>query len=372
MSAAQRSLSFPPDDPWMSGYAISYYYMGYILSATLSTLTGISSTIGFNLTNASLFALTGSGAFGVVYNLVRSRPSSVSLARLPMQASRAAAILAGTMAVVILVLMGNFQFALIEAPLQSRTASPAYLAFWGTQQLPDLDSGAYQRDESARLSLDTSNWSHWWWFSASRVPTDYGLDGRLTGTQPIGEFPAFSFLLADNHPHVLSLPFLVAFIGLMLNLLLCRRKPAGGEILIYGLAVGGLAFLNAWDGPILLLGLAGAEALRRLMRSERGMLSVWDWLETIKFGAKLVGIAAVAYLPYFVSFRSQAGGILPNLLHPAQIQRFFVVFGPLLVILTMYLAVEAWRGNLARRWHWRLGLSLSGGMLALLLLSMIC
>ena len=52
LSAAQRSASFPPDDPWMSGYAISYYYMGYIMSAALATMSGLSSAIGFNLTNA--------------------------------------------------------------------------------------------------------------------------------------------------------------------------------------------------------------------------------------------------------------------------------------------------------------------------------
>ena len=73
MSAVQRSDTFPPNDAWMSGYAISYYYFGYVMSAMLSMLSGVWSTIGFNMTIALMFALTGLSAFGVVYNLARSR-----------------------------------------------------------------------------------------------------------------------------------------------------------------------------------------------------------------------------------------------------------------------------------------------------------
>ena len=73
LSASMRSTIFPPADPWLSGYAISYYYFGYVIMAMLSSLSGISSTVGFNMTTALLFALTGLSAFGVVYNLVRSR-----------------------------------------------------------------------------------------------------------------------------------------------------------------------------------------------------------------------------------------------------------------------------------------------------------
>ena len=38
------------------------------------------------------------------------------------------------------------------------------------------------------------------------------------GLSPINEFPFFSFLLGDNHPHVLALPFVMLAIGLGLNL----------------------------------------------------------------------------------------------------------------------------------------------------------
>ncbi len=362
ISASQRSPSFPPADPWMSGYAISYYYLGYVMSAGLSLLNSLSSAVAFTLTNAAWVALTGACAFGVVYNLVRSRGRSA--------AKPGSALLAGGLAVLMLSLMGNFQFLLIEAPFQSRAAPAAYFDFWGVQQRADLPASAPNAE--AGLSLDTSQWPHWWWFHASRVLSDYNLDGELTGYQPIDEFPAFSFVLADNHPHVLALPFVIVIMGMMLNLLLLRRHPTGWEIMLYGVALGGLAFLNAWDSPIYLCGLVGVEALRRLMTSERGRLERYDWLGLVGFAGKLAIVAVLVYLPYFVGFRSQAGGVLPNLINPSYFPRFFIMFGPFIIILGSYLLVEGWRGRATPRFNWRLGwwvaaavLGISAGLLAL-------
>ena len=151
---------------------------------------------------------------------------------------------------------------------------------------------------------------------------------------------------------------------------MCWRAVSQASLatIVYGIAVGGLAFLNAWDAPTILAGLVGAEALRRLITGEPGKLSLTDWLETAKFGGKLTVIAAVAYLPYWVGLRSQAGGILPNLLHPSLFRHFFVMFGPLLIIIVLYLAAEAWRGHRLSRINWRLGLSMGFGLLLILAL----
>ena len=369
-SATQRSGAFPPNDPWMSGYAISYYYMGYVMWAALSMLSGLGSTVGFNLTVASLFALTGLTAFGLAYNLVRSRVHAAA-DRIRKLASRKVSIATGILAMALLILVGNFQMVFVEAPYQARAAPQSYLEYWGTQARSNFSEGAYVQNPEASLTLHSSTWDYWWWFRASRVVTDYDLEGRPIGTQPIGEFPAFSFILGDNHPHVLALPFVVMVIGMMLNLTLLRRSPEAGETLLYGLAIGGLTFLNAWDGPIYLVGFVGAEALRRLLGSERGKLTGADWLGLIRFGASLALIAFVAYLPYFVSFRSQAGGLLPNLLHPTLFRRFFLMFGPLIAVVGAYMFVEIWRGHKAQRLNWRFALKAAGMVLLALAGSMI-
>ncbi len=73
LNGIRRSATFPPNDPWLAGYSISYYYFGYVIAAMLADLSGVSSGVAFNLMIALLFALTGTAALGVVYNLVRSR-----------------------------------------------------------------------------------------------------------------------------------------------------------------------------------------------------------------------------------------------------------------------------------------------------------
>src|SRR5574341_503444 len=65
-----RSPAFPPHDAWLSGHAISYYYFGYVMVASLARLTGTASSVAFNLGLALLFALTAVGATGAVMNLI--------------------------------------------------------------------------------------------------------------------------------------------------------------------------------------------------------------------------------------------------------------------------------------------------------------
>jgi uncharacterized membrane protein len=62
------------------------------------------------------------------------------------------------------------------------------------------------------------------------VINDLDLAGRSIGLQPIDEFPAFSFVLGDLHPHVLALPFGLAVLALAYELMLAghRARREGG------------------------------------------------------------------------------------------------------------------------------------------------
>jgi len=73
LNSIARSEYFPPHDSWLAGYGISYYYFGYIMMATLTRLAGFAAHLTFNVGLASLFALTCTGAFGLVYELVRAK-----------------------------------------------------------------------------------------------------------------------------------------------------------------------------------------------------------------------------------------------------------------------------------------------------------
>ncbi len=70
LNAILRSEYFPPLDPWLSGFAISYYYFGYLVMAVVTKLSGVPSEVAFNLAIALLLALAANGAFSLTYNLV--------------------------------------------------------------------------------------------------------------------------------------------------------------------------------------------------------------------------------------------------------------------------------------------------------------
>ncbi len=332
ISSIMRSPTFPPNDGWMAGYSISYYYFGYFLAAMLATASGIANTIAFNLTISLVFALTGLTAFGVAYNLVRAKQleRAVSSAR--------SAVFSGILAMVMVVLMGNLHTLLINIPYSTGSINDDYLRFWDVQRF--------------ETALPGPNLNYNWtieWFWPSRVIKEYDLDGTAIPVQPIDEFPQFSFLLADNHPHVMGLPFVLLVLGLATNLVLRKRRPSWGELVFYGLCAGALVFLNTWDGPIYMLALVGADGLRRGI-NRQGRLDQLDWLGMVGLGAALLILTGIFYLPFLISFRSQASGLLPNIITPTYFPQFFLMFGPFLLILIFFLLNEIRLGRLRMNW----------------------
>lgn len=369
-NSIMRSETFPPNDAWMAGYSISYYYFGYLLSASLALTSGVPGTIAMNMMIALLFALTGLTVFGVAYNLVRSRAfrykQDDDAVETPGKPGQGTAVLVGLLAVVLVILMGNFETVLIEAPYRAKTASEDYLAFWDTksryaypERLAARESGIPD-DTPVTLSEGTTNPAEWgwlWWFDASRILTDRDLQGNRVN-EVIDEFPQFSFLLADVHPHVLALPFAALALGLALNVLLRRRPPDRVDIVVYSLCIGALVFLNTWDGPVYMVALVGAEGLRRLMQGGRGRLLAADWWALVKLLAAVAVLTVLFYFPFLVGFRSQAAGVLPNLIYPTLFRQYFIMFGPFLFILVAFLGVEVWRAGIGM--NWRLGLQIAG------------
>ena len=65
LNASVRSFLGPPEDPWLRGESISYYYFGYWMMGTLTKLTAIPSYVSYNLSLALIPALGAMGIFGV-------------------------------------------------------------------------------------------------------------------------------------------------------------------------------------------------------------------------------------------------------------------------------------------------------------------
>jgi YYY domain-containing protein len=365
-NAINRSATFPPLDPWLSGYAIAYYYFGYVMMSVMHQLTGVTPGITFSLSNAFWFALAAASAFGVVGNLVL----------LFKQQAKTAAIIFATLGAVMLALMGNFQGPL-EVAHANNVGSPE---FWRWLDILEINGPAVQNPP------DTPWWmprQGWWWWRSSRVIHDYPpeqvspLLAQITGLpaadpsiyqEAIDEFPQFSYILGDMHPHVLALPFALVMMALALNL---YQGAARGEVTslwwgqkraplwpLYALAVGSLGFLNTWDFPIYAFVLAAALGLGYW---RAGKPRLWDAaIDLIVLG--VLGFAF--YLPFYRGFSSQAGGIAPNLYNGTRFVQFFVMFGPFLIIGLMFglvLIQQAVRGQQAR-WPSFIGKAVGGGV----------
>ena len=66
INAILHSPTFPPHDPWLSGYAISYYYFGYVMTAMLAKLASTPASVAHNLMLSLIFALSAVGGYGLL------------------------------------------------------------------------------------------------------------------------------------------------------------------------------------------------------------------------------------------------------------------------------------------------------------------
>jgi YYY domain-containing protein len=254
MTAIQASDSFPPQDAWMAGETVNYYYLGHLLLALPAHALSLEPSVAYNLAVAALFALSASAAFTLAGTLW-----AAALAR----GVRAAGgpVGAGLAAVALLLVLGN----LAGAREWLRADDPP---------------GGYD------------------WFSVSRVIPD-----------TINEIPSFSFTLGDLHAHVLAVPFTLLALGFALQVALDGPRGdlafrAVAEALAAGLAVGALYAINSWSYPVaagLLIGAVVLWARQPEARARRPFAAVWTVL------VLLAGFVLV--LPFWLGFDPAARGI---------------------------------------------------------------
>ncbi len=260
--------------------------------------------------------------------------------------------------------------------------------FWSWLGLLELN-----QPPSAPFSLEPGRPGGIWWWRASRVIQDYSMANPLQqaipgvpfstyfppNSQPIeviDEFPFFSFYLADLHPHVLAMPFVLLAIALALNLYLSaahesfknfgvRAWLARPVFWLAAIVLGGLAFLNIWDFPIYVALFA---ATYTLVRFQQLGWKLGPRLQDFMGLGIALGIAGIViYLPFYAGFSSQAGGILPSLAFFTRGIHFWIMFGVLLAPIIGWLVwLARQRGELHR---FGVGLKVALGITGVLLLA---
>ena len=358
VNAILRSPLFPPHDPWLSGYAISYYYFGYVLVAMLAKISAVSGSVAFNLGISLVFALSAIGAYGVIYNLLE-----VAIDRLPInkRSSNRSVVYAllGPFFVLIVSNLEGFLEVLNARGLfwQQNTEGIWSSRLWSWLDIQDLTS-------PPGLPLSWIPSRFYWWWRASRVLQDYDLAGA--SKEIIDEFPFFSYLLADLHPHVLAMPFAFLAISITFGMFFgsgrenfpiqrLRLNMSLEFFLLAALVLGGMAFLNTWDFPIFLALFCAAYALREALmtRTEVSMIDTLarmpgkrvfpSLLRSFIVLSLVLGMCGILlYLPFYLGFSSQVGGILPNLIYPTRGVHLWLMFGPFWLLLLAYL-IYLWK-----------------------------
>lgn len=334
LNALYRSDTFPPEDPWMSGNSISYYYFGYLLLAAVAKFSGVPAAVGYNLGVALVFALTVAGSFSLAFNLVSMLEPRWRLAW---------RVLGSALAPLMIGVMGNLEagFELLAVRGVGDTA------FWKQVGIKGLEAAQAQTD--AWLPS-----AHWWWWRASRVIPTIQPDG-------ISEFPYFSFLLGDLHPHYMALPWGILGLALALAVLMARasRKSELGEsvlsILAAALSLGFLMVGNSWDFPTY----SAIFWMAALLPLEASDWTKENIVRRVKVLALVSFVSVVLYAPFMVGFSSQTKGIGISA-DKTPLVSMLIIFGPFLFGLVCLLV---WRGTITVRNRWQLLFLMVGAVL---------
>jgi len=370
INAATRASHFPPQDPWLSGHTVAYYYFGYLIVAMTGRLAGVQPEVAYNLGLAMIATLALIGAAGLAYNLVQlheaasdDTESPDSPPAPPSREGRRGPSLGGLQSMLIAqrtrrmapdpdaepggaTLAATIAEPPVSAHIQgvaaARIEPGASAGPWpGTWRAPVFGlaaglmlvlmgnlvgllqfmsaygiggSGFFDWVDVQALTANIQR--HAWYpsayfgfFNASRIYPLDGADGRV-----ITEFPMFSFILGDLHPHVMALPFVLVAVGLALTLYRTEEpldiafwlaRPL--LLIAAGVVVGALAFLNTWDIATFAFVVVAAAALSNFLRVRAFTLDLV--VQVVSFALPLLVLAIVLYIPFYTSFTSQADGI---------------------------------------------------------------
>lgn len=374
LHAVVKSAHMPPYDPFFAGEIINYYYYGLFIVGVLVKLTGIQPTVAFNLAVPMLAGLTAANVFSLAGNLARAR-----------RRRWGAGLGAGLLAVLLVVFIGNLDgLGQLLRYLAEVSDSSFQSALPGVQTLVRAVQGFGQ----ALQGVPVRQYNYW--------------DPTRVIPNTINEFPYFSFLFADLHPHMIGIPFTAFFLSLVYAWLrpapaLDPAGPAAGagtwamesteplsgvmtppaalepeaepsfreavqahvrigvrdlaawfswgniwRWLALPLALGALAVINTWDLPTY-LGLMGAAFALGRYRASREPLSLGRGavllVEATLFSGVLLAATYLLYLPFFAHYRTLNVGV--GLVHDkTPLSLYLKIWGLFLFIVASWLWVS--------------------------------
>ena len=213
LNAVISSVTMPAYDPWFAFGRLNYYYFGQFIVGWLVRLTGIETSVAYNLAIPALFSFTVAAAFSLGYGLTKlllqAKPKNIgghTLKPKPM--------LIGLLCAVLVAVSGNVD---------------GFLQFVGLSGESIISGGEF----------------------------DYWASSRIISTDPPGyeitEFPFFTFLYGDLHAHMIVIPVAMISLALAISAGISaykRRRFTFAQVAAAGFAAGSLRAINTWDFPV--------------------------------------------------------------------------------------------------------------------------
>lgn len=274
INSFQRTKFFPPENPWLSGFPLNYYYWGQYLVSYISRIITIPTRISYNLMISTIPALT----FALIYNLLHTITKKKFW---------------GFLGGFIAILAGNIDFFLFIV----RDIYQKYL----THSPIDFTFVDY------------------WFPSATRLTEGI-----------INEFPSYSHALGDLHGHFLDLPVYVSLVVLLYLLwrwyvrkcytlrtsLIKRLKTGFPLLLLFSFFLALTYMTNSWDTITILftLGLLNISAIfyvipGKTFKSKLKAFAkyyIWPLLANLSIIAM---VSLILVLPFLINFNPPISGL---------------------------------------------------------------
>lgn len=173
-----------------------------------------------------------------------------------------------------------------------------------------------------------------WWAKGSLIALDYWRSTRVVGGgDTINEFPFFTVVHGDLHPHFIVLPVALLLLGLLLD---PERRPfRSGRVAAAGFAwLGVVAFvygaaitISPWELPV------GGMMIFLLLQRDLplGRVLTWPRLAVALASVGILVAAYVLYLPFHMNFATPDYGGVGVRLATTDLFEFLTVFATLLL-----------------------------------------
>ena len=321
LNAVIRSDYFPPYDPWWAGGYINYYYFGQVFTGAIAKLMGIVPGVAYNLGLPTMFAFAVGAVFSFGFN-----------AWYAFKRSLGGAVGVGLLAILFVLVLGNLDTVVQLAQITARRLNEAASVLAVVANIP-----------GTILEGDLANGFDFW--RSTRVVE-----------HTVNEFPYFTFLYGDLHPHLINLAWTgVAVTGSLAMILVhpgdalfaagiaARRRLSlflhSGyvpPIIAISATLGVHRVVNPWDFPTYLLvaTLATGYSFYRAARRINIPLAFMTGAVAAMFAA----ISYVLFLPFHRSFGVFFGGVVETP-ETTAVGAYLAMFGGVLLMLLAFAAL---------------------------------